>query len=132
MTTEIFILLIAFQLKHFIADYPMQMPYMYMTKGKEKGWIKGLHDHAMIHAAFTSIIVFAYCIPYRFNVDGYTAFMITAEMIIFDYTTHFVTDRWKATRKADISSSFYWIYLGIDQMIHHIVGIFIIYTITTF
>jgi len=121
MTTEILILLLAFQAKHLIADYYLQFPYMYENKGKEKGWLGPLFDHAGIHAAFTFWIVLFLTT---------TSLWIAFSVFIFDFTTHFITDRWKATRKTDPSQSWFWQSLGIDQMIHHTVGILIIWWIT--
>ena len=129
MTTEILILLLAFQIKHLIADYYLQFPYMYENKGKENGWILPLTNHALIHTIGTMLIAGGYLILYnetRPNID-INIFIIS--LALFDFLSHFITDRWKATRKTNPSESWFWRSLGIDQMIHHIVGIIIIYII---
>ena len=132
MTNEILILLIAFQIKHLIADYYLQFPYMYENKGKptdpfnnEWIWFRPLFDHAGIHALFTFIILY---------IAGITRLIdITILLIVFmsfiDLSTHFAIDRWKATQKGGPDTAKFWQYLGIDQMLHHLVGIFIIWTI---
>lgn len=122
MTPDLLILLLAFQAKHLIADYYLQYPYMYQNKGAKSGWIKPLFDHAITHAVLTGVIISAYV---NFNTE------VTLELLpllsLFDFITHFIIDRWKATRKTDPSQSWFWKALGIDQMLHHIVGIIIIW-----
>jgi hypothetical protein len=53
--TTIFLLLLLFQFKHFIADYPLQGEYM-LGKFKDKGWMLPLFAHVGVHGAFTFII----------------------------------------------------------------------------
>lgn len=57
MDKTLLILLVAFQLKHFFADYPLQNEYM-LGKFKEKGWLEPLLAHSMIHALMTFGIAF--------------------------------------------------------------------------
>ena len=104
MPTEILVLLIAFQIKHFIADYPLQFPYMYENKGKSIGWIEPLFIHSSVHAFFTAMIVFTF--------TGSPELMMAA--IVFDLTTHFIIDRWKATRPNGPDNYWFWHNLGID------------------
>jgi len=114
------ILLLIFQLKHLIADYFWQFPYMYENKGKPEDWAKPLTDHAGMHAAFTLIIAGL------FTLDP----ILTLGAGLFDFITHFITDRWKATQGVGPDTSKFWTDLGIDQMVHHSVSIIIIYFIT--
>jgi len=116
MIEKIFILLIAFQFKHLIADYYLQFPYMYENKGKAVGWAKPLFDHAATHSFLTMAIVATV------TLDP----LVSVLAMLFDFTTHFAIDRWKATRGHHPGESKFWTDLGIDQMLHHIVGIIII------
>ena len=131
MTTEALVLLIAFQIKHFIADYPLQFPYMYENKGKSIRWIEPLMDHAGIHFIGTLIIVFIYGfysgLPIEIGGTKAALFMIFLGLI--DFLTHFAIDRWKATQKCGPDTKTFWTNLGIDQMLHHLVGIIIIWNI---
>jgi len=133
MELHFLLLLLAFQAKHLIADYYLQFPYMYENKGKKENWIEPLFDHSLIHALSTFLIIFLYMLyaglPYK--VGGGIAVIITFGLSIFDFVTHFITDRWKATRKTDPSQSWFWQSLGIDQMIHHTIGIIIAYCLIT-
>lgn len=150
----IWVLLIIFQFKHFIADYLLQGKYM-LGKFKEKDWIGPLASHCAIHLVFTSLIA--------------AAFGIQSDLAIclggIDFTIHFIMDRIKASPKmlgkynalsknemlelikleklcqlgAPISDKeivdkkrsnvLFWWSLGLDQMVHHLTDILIIYLI---
>lgn len=85
-------LLVAYQLKHFLADYVFQGEYML---GKFKpGWafLKPLLAHVAVHGLGTFLIAFAV-----FALFGVPAPVVFAEAIaIFDMTIHFFMDRLKA------------------------------------
>lgn len=126
MLIEILILLLAFQVKHLIADYYLQFEYMYGTKGKDKGWFKGLFDHSGIHAIGTFIILYIYGLafsPNEITID------LIAFLSLFDMAIHFFTDRWKATQKVGPDTAVFWENLGIDQFIHHVTGIIIVWSV---
>lgn len=133
MTIEVLILLIAFQVKHLIADYYLQFPYMYENKGKSYGWTEPLMDHAGVHGYITLLIVFPYAayIGLPTLLGGALAAVLVIILGLIDFTTHFAIDRWKATQEGGPNTSGFWTNLGLDQMFHHLVGIYIIYTITT-
>ena len=122
----IFGLLIVFQFKHLIADYYLQFPYMYENKGKPgiTNWVRPLFDHAMVHTTFTFVIIFGFLVGYL-ELAYDQSLVIAGAAGLFDFVTHFVTDRWKATRKGGPDTAEFWQHLGIDQMVHHIVGIII-------
>lgn len=83
----LFALLIIYQIKHFLADYPLQGKYML---GKFKpGWdfLGPLAAHCIVHGLFTFLIA-KYC--------GYSS-PITLAFI--DFSIHFVMDRIKASPK---------------------------------
>lgn len=122
---EIFVLLVLFQVKHLVADYYLQFPYMYENKGKKDGWFSPLFSHSVVHGIGTLWIM----IPYELIV-GTNSFWILI-LPFFDIITHFVIDRWKATRKGGPDTSQFWTNLGIDQMLHHLVSIGIIYLLVT-
>ncbi|ARB05978.1 hypothetical protein fHeYen901_205 [Yersinia phage fHe-Yen9-01] len=105
----IFILLIAFQIKHFLCDYPLQNEYM-LKKINTSKWVLPLMSHALIHALGTFIIAIFFGFP--------IALLVAA----IDFICHFVIDRIKAnsSRKTSISESKFWSYLGLDQAAHHL------------
>lgn len=119
---EIFTLLIIYQIKHFLCDYPLQIPYMLQKISKDK-WILPLASHAGVHALFTLIIVL----------------VVNANLwwlAIFDFVIHFTMDRIKASpnllNRFEISNKFFWWSLGFDQMVHHLTHYVIIFALVTY
>ena len=132
----IFVLLILFQIKHFIADYPLQTPYM-LGKFKDKGWVLPLLAHVGVHAGFTFLIV----VPF---VGVFAALALAA----LDAVIHFVMDRVKASPKMlgryqaltksefptatleqkESNTKFWWA-LGLDQGVHHLTHYLIIFLV---
>ncbi len=157
MIESLLILLVLFQLKHFLADYPLQRPWM-LGKFKEGwGFVPPLLAHVSVHGLLTYLIV-------RFwTGDVRMGFCLAA----LDMTIHFMMDRlkagprymgrWKplnaeqmarATKfawKRDIpdlygplyvgrfygaqlrGNTLFWWSLGLDQMVHHLTHYLIIY-----
>ncbi len=145
---EVFVLLIAFQIKHFLADYPLQTPYML---GKFKpGWdfLEPLAAHAGVHAAMTALICWVVnpSLMWLALVDFAIHFMMDRikagpkylgrfkalsgkEMLnILSYKDTIGLDKFKPQL---VSNVFFWWSLGLDQMIHHLTHYFIVYMIVT-
>lgn len=116
-----YIMLVLYQVKHFLCDYIFQGKYM-LGKLNDKGWFLPLLSHASCHALGTSIIVaiFAYFIG--------TTWTIALSVIAIDLVTHFFIDRCKvlATRDYTPSDSEFWNWLGWDQLLHHLTHYLII------
>jgi hypothetical protein len=116
-----FLLLVVFQIKHFLADFPLQFPYM--LRKFRPGWdfVMPLTSHCLVHGALTLAIVL--CVDYRL-------WWLAA----FDFVTHFIMDRIKSGprylgRFKDSTSTSYWIAFGFDQMIHHLTHMLIVWII---
>lgn len=125
MELHFLILLLIFVVKHVVADYYLQVPYMYENKGKDIGWCRPLADHSGVHAVFTWLIAFVYVASMT---DAPLIAVLAASVFaVFDFVTHFVTDRWKATQTTDPLQEWSWRALGIDQGIHQAVGVIITY-----
>ncbi|MBI2121927.1 MAG: DUF3307 domain-containing protein [Candidatus Sungbacteria bacterium] len=140
MLGTVFLLLAIYQIKHFLADFPLQTEYM-LGKFKDGwGFLPPLLAHAGVHAVFTIIIV-AY-----FSGSLYLAFALG----VFDFVIHFFMDRIKAggkylgrykaltakeyilaTPKQKQHNKFFWWSLGLDQMVHHFTHYTIIVCIIT-
>lgn len=160
----IWLLLVFFQLKHFIADYLLQNEYM-LGKFKEQGWALPLASHCMVHVLFTLVVALI--------VNPSVALLVC----VIDFSLHFIMDRIKASPtllgrytaltkkevmehkykieqigfmlkkkaitpeqhciiveetlanwKAKVKSNKrFWWSLGLDQMVHHLTDILIIY-----
>jgi len=115
------ILLPIFQLKHFLADYPLQTDYMLGKFKTGTEWILPLTAHALIHAFFTLIIVWLFA-----NND----WVIAIKLAIMDFAIHFVIDKGKVLANRvfgnDIQKPVFWWILGADQALHHLTHYYII------
>lgn len=145
------ILLVLYQIKHFIADYPLQTGFM--LKKFLPGWdfALPLAAHAGVHALFT-LGIMLFLAPHFWY------------LCLLDFAAHFVMDRIKAgpkylgrykalsgaefkkvfdtythTNDLDIKAiarerlrgnTLFWIALGFDQMFHHLIHYVIIYIVT--
>lgn len=152
----VFFLLIIYQIKHFLADYPLQGKYMLGKFKPYPDFILPLLAHAGVHGLFTFLIVLCFRGPH-----------LALSLGLMDMTIHFVVDRIKAspdllgrfealsktemkriiknkariarkrldhdydwekrTKKKLKSNVFFWWALGADQMAHHLTHYLIIY-----
>ena len=108
----IFILIIVFHVKHYLADFPLQREYM--LRKSLPGWAFAgpLAVHSGIHAVFTLIVCLGFAPAYWW-------------LALVDFAVHFVTDRLKSGprflgRFNDLGRPAFWNVLGLDQMIHHL------------
>ena len=119
--STIFLLLVLFQLKHFIADYPLQSHYM-LGKANVTGWVKPLAAHAAVHAWFTFLTVL---LVQPSNILLYLL------LPVIDFILHFSVDRVKASPKIggrfNPTQPYFWWALGVDQMAHHLTHYVFIY-----
>lgn len=123
MGYEIFILLVIFQIKHFICDYPLQNQYM-LGKMQANDWIRPLAAHAITHSVGTGLIALIFA-PH-----------LTLLLIFADFVLHFIVDRLKASPtlggRWKPEQPYFWWALGADQMTHHIVNYVFIYIILNY
>lgn len=119
----LFLLLVLFQIKHFIADYPLQTGYM-LGKLQRTNWVLPLLSHASVHSVFTFVISVLF-VPVQLAL-----FLAIADLIL-----HFVIDRLKASPdiggRFNPTQSYFWWALGLDQMAHHLTHYIFIYIIIT-
>jgi len=115
--TEIFILLIVYQIKHFLCDFPLQTAYM-LGKMNKDHWVLPLASHAGVHALFTLLIVAIV------NINLWW-------LSVVDFIIHFTMDRIKASpnllNRFKLDDKRFWWALGFDQMVHHLTHYFIIF-----
>ncbi len=84
---NVFALLVAFQIKHFVADYILQgwpLADFMLGKFKRKGWVLPLASHCGVHMVLTLLIV---CLAGRGDLWW---------LMLVDGGVHFVMDRIKA------------------------------------
>lgn len=120
--TTLIILLVVYQLKHFIADYPLQGEYMLGKFKSGWDWVKPLAAHCAVHAAFTLIIAL---IVLSGNIG------LALCLALMDFVIHFCMDRVKASPniwgKYNPQQPKFWYALGVDQMVHHLTHYIIIF-----
>ena len=114
------LLLVVFQIKHFLADYPLQNSYM-LGKFK-RGWdfLIPLVSHCLVHASLTLLII-----------SSIASLEIAFCLAFLDFVVHFVMDKIKADHRLlgrfKPDQAKFWYSLGLDQMVHHLTHYFIIY-----
>lgn len=110
---DVYWILLAFVVKHFVCDYPLQMfPYMYRNKGTY-GHAGGIL-HANIHGFGTAIVlaIFAPASP--------ITLLSVADMVIH---YHIDWSKMNFCKRYDLqptNSDWYWFVLGLDQLLHYI------------
>ena len=99
----------AFIVKHFLCDFPLQVPYHYQNKGKY-GHLGGI-EHAACHACGTAVII--------------TSFDMSFWAVLIDFALHYHIDWAKMNLNArmkwtPMNSEKFWYLLGFDQMLHYL------------
>lgn len=121
MSNTLILLLIAFQLKHFVCDYPLQTAYMLGKFKGGSGWIEPLAAHAAVHAVSSAAIASLFL--------GWGAAAIGA----IDFAVHFIVDRIKASPsmlgRYKPTQKAFWNALGADQAAHHLTHYLLIWLI---
>lgn len=107
--------------KHFIIDFPFQVPYHYQNKGKY-GHLGGIH-HAGLHGIGTILVLIFFTTP-----------ILVVILAIVDMVVHYHID-WakmninsKLNLKPDNSEKFWWL-LGLDQLLHHLTYVAIVWVV---
>ena len=125
MMYSIFILLIAFQIKHFVCDFPLQNKYM-LGKMNKENWARPLLAHSLVHSFGTFVVV----------VIATANIYISIMLSIVDLILHFIVDRLKASPKLGgrfkMDQPYFWWALGLDQMAHHIINYIFIVIIVSY
>jgi hypothetical protein len=108
---------IAWQIKHFLCDFPLQNKYMLGKFKPFPDFIMPLLWHCFVNACGTAILVFMFNWPIWF--------------ITLDLVSHFIIDRLKASPKIGgrfkPDQSIFWHILGLDQLAHSLIGILMVY-----
>lgn len=146
----IFVLLVVYQIKHFVADYPLQGSYM--LRKFMPGWdfALPLACHAGVHALLTLGILYLFAphLWYLCFVDFAIHFLMDRIKAgpkylgrykalsgdefkrIFDTYTHTEDDLTRSVAKSRLRSNvLFWWSLGVDQMVHHLTHYYIIFAI---
>ncbi len=115
--------LIFLTLKHFVVDFLLQTPYQWQNKGKF------LHPggllHACLHGLATAIILAVFIIPLKT-----IAVVVLVEMLVHYFTDYLKVNinQWKAW--GPNTHPEFWYLLGLDQMIHSLTYLWILYAVS--
>jgi len=106
--------LLAFTLKHFVADFLAQTNWIARGKESRRGWFYPLAVHVLIHAALTLVIVGAFAPRLWW-------------LALADLAVHASIDRGKSRLLQwggwDTSRAQFWWLLGFDQYLHQVTNI---------
>jgi len=121
MTWEVFLLLSLFGIKHFIADFPLQYQYMIQEKGIYGAG--GGVQHAGIHAVGTFIVLMLVV-----TVSPWILFLSFVDGIV-----HYHIDwaKQQLNRNLTIKDDHWWTLMGLDQCLHYLTYVGIIYVVTS-
>lgn len=115
-----------FILKHFICDFPLQFPYMYQNKGKY------LHCGGLLHAFVHFLGTYTIINLFTYTLVGHCLWLIAYPLAIIDLVAHYHID-WaktkinKKTGWTAYNSEYFWWLLGVDQMLHYLTYVGIIW-----
>lgn len=116
---HLFILLIIFQWKQFLADFCFQNNYMLQKDRKGWDFIYPLGLHSAVHGIMTFLI----CLYFNPSVWWLAA---------IDFVLHFSMDRLRSSPRYlgqynNVQQAIFWRIFGFDQMFHHLTHLFIIW-----
>jgi hypothetical protein len=118
----IFLLLIGLNMKHFVADYLLQFPWMIAGKGSFR--MAGGYVHAAIHVTGTAFVLWLLAVSPQ---------LITG-LVLAEFVLHFLLDFAKVHYSGEISSTerpnAYWALNGLDQLLHQLTYVGIVYFVT--
>lgn len=119
--TDLLLLLFMFQLKHLIVDFPLQVPYMWMNKGKF------LHPGGYLHAGLHAVATFLIFAHWHKPTIGPGLPWLDAAIIlsVAEFFIHFLVDLTKMRINAWMgwkcnTSPRFWDLLGFDQFLHQL------------
>lgn len=106
-----------FLIKHFVADFPLQTPYM-LGKSRRTDWVGPLLAHTGLHAFLTFLLLLSF--------GAALAFWFA----VLEGILHFYIDRIKAHPdwggRWGTTQPQFWIALGADQLAHGLTYVLIV------
>jgi hypothetical protein len=115
----VLVLLVGFQLKHFIADYLLQTGWMIGGKGRLTA--PGGYAHAGIHVVGSAIVLLVARIPLP----------AIAMLVVAEFVVHYALDYAKVSYghgiDPDQDPQRFWAMHGVDQLLHQLTYVVMIY-----
>lgn len=110
--TELLILLVGFQVKHYLADYVLQTPIM--LKGKDDLRAPGGYLHAGVHVAGSLVVL----------VSAQTNWLTIMGLLVAEFIAHYLLDFAKIGYSKNVrfeaAPARYWQLHGVDQLGHQL------------
>jgi Protein of unknown function (DUF3307) len=104
--------LVGLQLKHFVADYLLQPPWILRGKGSFRRI--GGYVHAGIHALGSLPVLL-------FSAIGFgTCLAIVAAEFVIHYLIDYAKAAWSKRSPVDVTDSAFWARHGADQLLHQL------------
>lgn len=112
MPTAVLLLVLGFQIKHFIADYLLQFDWMVSEKGDVRKF--GGYAHAGMHVIGSAIILLLASVPLP------TALMLLIAEFLIHYVLDFAKVYYSRHVTLERSPQRYFALHGLDQFLHHL------------
>jgi uncharacterized protein DUF3307 len=108
------VLMLAFTVKQFLADFPLQTTWMARGKERPTQFLAPLAAHALVHGVSTAVIA-VLAVPGLWLLG------------VVDFVVHFAIDFGKIAigrrQKWQPPDAAFWVFFGFDQMLHHLTGL---------
>jgi hypothetical protein len=121
MDTLFLLLLVAFQIKHFVADYLLQPDWM--LRGKGDPVHAGGYAHAAVHGLGSAAIMLL------FGLSAIPLVILAVAECIVHYLIDFAKARWTRSHPAAIESHAFWAAYGGGQLLHQLTYAVMIFVI---
>jgi Protein of unknown function (DUF3307) len=119
MIFSFLVLLVGFQIKHFVADYLLQPSWILQGKGSIASL--GGYIHAGVHSACSVIVLVVAGVPLA----------LTAMLVVAEFFVHYLLDFSKIRYSAGVDETRepakYWGMFGFDQLMHQLTYAAMIY-----
>ena len=101
-------ILISLIVKHFLCDFPLQPPFMFLNKGKYG------HPGGILHAFTHTVGTLAVCLEF-----GLLPWLAVADGLVH-YHVDWAKNQINARFGLDPSCKYFWWLLGADQLAHYL------------
>lgn len=117
---EVLLVLTGLLVKHIVADYYIQMNFMFKNKHVYGAW--GGVSHALVHAIGTALVLSPFVSIATLN------FVVFIDLMLH-YHIDYVKSNYSIRNPMQPSEQRYWIVHGTDQLLHVLTYVLIVYLV---